>query len=221
MAKDEREQGRASAVSLLMRWGPDRVEPSRSADGGDRSPIPGLRLTPPAPPSERAPVFCGDVAIRIRRDGTWLYEGSPIRRKALVCLFASCLTREADGSYWLVTPAERGRITVDDAPFVAVELFVAGEGERQVLSFRTNVDELIEAGPEHPIRVAHDLVTCLPTPYVRVREGRGRFPIEARIERAVYYELVALAVPEMVHGERVLGVWSGGRFFVLGPAGEP
>lgn len=221
MAKDEREQGGASAVSFLMRSAHERVEPNRSADGGDRSPIPGLRLTPPHARSERAPVFRGDVAIRIRRDGTWLYEGSPIRRKALVCLFASCLTREADGSYWLVTPAERGRITVDDAPFVAVELFVAGEGERQVLSFRTNVDELIEAGPAHPIRVAHDLVTCLPTPYLRVREGQGRFPIEARIERAVYYELVALAVPETVHGERVLGVWSCGRFFVLGPAGEP
>ncbi len=221
MAKSKREEGSASAVSLLMRLTHDRIEPSRSADGGDRSPIPGLRLTPPAARSERAPAFCGDIAIRIRRDGTWLYEGSPIRRKALVCLFASCLTREADGSYWLVTPTERGRIDVDDAPFVAVELFVAGEGERQVLSFRTNVDELIEAGPAHPVRVAHDLVTCLPTPYLRVREGRGRFPIEARIERAVYYELVALAVPEVVHGERVLGVWSCGRFFPLGPAEEP
>ncbi|MCS6853880.1 MAG: DUF1285 domain-containing protein [Elioraea sp.] len=221
MAKDEREQGGASAVSAVTRLAHDRFEPSRSADGGDRSPIPGLRLAPPAPRSERAPKVCGDVAIRIRRDGTWLYQGSPIRRKALVCLFASCLTREADGSFWLVTPAERGRITVDDAPFVAVELFVAGEGERQLLSFRTNVDELVEAGPDHPIRIAYDLVTCLPTPYLRVREGRGRYPIEARIERAVYYELVALAVPEVVHGERVLGVWSRARFFPLGSAEEP
>jgi len=203
-----------------MRLVRDRLEQSRSADGGDRSPIPGLRLTPPVARSERTPLSCGDVAIRIRRDGTWLYQGSPIRRKALVCLFASCLQREADGSFWIVTPAERGRIVVDDAPFVAVELFVAGEGERQVLSFRTNVDELVEAGPDRPIRVAQDLVTGAPTPYLRVRAGHGRFPIEARIARAVYYELVALAVPEVVHGERVLGVWSCERFFPLGPAEE-
>jgi hypothetical protein len=184
------------------------------------SPIPGLALTPPVRRAPRTPVFCGDIAIRIARDGTWHYQGSPIRRKELVCLFASVLTRETDGSFWLITPAERGRIEVEDAPFLAVELFVSQSRGRQILSFRTNVDEVIEAGPKHPIRVARDIVTCLPTPYVAVRAGRGPLPVEARIERSVYYELVALAVPETLHGETVLGVWSGESFFPLGQADE-
>lgn len=190
------------------------------AGGDDASPIPGLALTPPVRRAPRVPVFCGDIAIRIARDGTWYYQGSPIRRKELVCLFASVLRRDSDGSYWLVTPAERGRIVVEDAPFIAVELFVSCCRGQQVLSFRTNVDEVVEAGPEHPIRVARDVVTCLPTPYLTVRPGLGRLPVEARIERAVYYELVALAVPESVHGETVLGVWSSDSFFPLGQAEE-
>lgn len=184
----------------------------------DREPIPGLAL---APPPRRRPVqvLCGDLALRIGRDGTWYYQGSPIRRKELVCLFASCLKREG-GEYWIETPAEKGRIIVEDVPFVAVELFWSkGEcgdgGKGQALSFRTNIDQMVTAGPNHPIRVARDVVTCLPTPYVRVRDG-----LEARIGRAVYYELVALAVPEQVHGERVLGVWSRGVFFPLGSAEE-
>lgn len=197
-----------------------RASATESGSGGEASPIPGLVLTPPVRKPPRTPVFCGDIAIRIARDGAWHYQGSPIRRKELVCLFASVLTREADGSYWLVTPAERGRIEVEDAPFLAVELFVSHCRGRQVLSFRTNVDELVEACREHPIRVARDVVTCLPTPYLTVRPGLGPLPIEARIERSVYYELVALAVPETVHGETVLGVWSSDSFFPLGQADE-
>jgi hypothetical protein len=170
----------------------------------------------------RAPVECGDLPFLIRRDGTWLYRGSPINRKELVCLFASVLKREADGSFWLETPAERGRIEVEDAPFIAVELDWAGDGRQQTLSFRTNVDKVVTAGPDHPIRVAHDLLTCEPTPYILVRPGEGQQDIEARINRAVYYELVALAVPEWVGCRRMLGVWSSGRFFSLGevPHGE-
>jgi uncharacterized protein len=165
----------------------------------------------------RAPVECGDLPFLIRRDGTWLYRGSPINRKELVCLFASVLKRETDGSFWLETPAERGRIEVEDAPFVAVELDWAGDGRQQTLSFRTNVDQVVTAGPDHPIRVAHDLLTCEPTPYILVRPGPERhLAIEARINRAVYYELVALAVPEWVGCRRMLGVWSRGRFFSLG-----
>ena len=165
---------------------------------------------------QRVPVECGDLPFLIRRDGTWLYRGSPINRKELVCLFASVLRREADGSFWLQTPAERGRIEVEDAPFLAVELDWAGDGRQQTLSFRTNVDQVITAGPDHPIRVAHDLLTCEPTPYILVRPGTGQHGIEARINRAVYYELVALAVPEFVGCQRMLGVWSRGRFFPLG-----
>ncbi len=164
----------------------------------------------------RKPVECGDLPFIIRRDGTWLYRGSPIGRKELVCLFSSVLKREADGSYWLETPAERGRIAVEDVPFVAVELDWSGDGRHQTLSFRTNVDQVVTAGPEHPIRVAHDLLTCEPTPYIRVREGTGAWGIEARIGRAVYYELVALGVPEWVGCRRMLGVWSSGQFFPLG-----
>jgi hypothetical protein len=170
----------------------------------------------------RVPVDCGQFPFLIRRDGTWLYRGSPIGRKELVCLFASVLKRELDGSFYLETPAERGRIDVEDAPFVAVELDWCGVGRDQCLSFRTNIDEVITAGPEHPIRVSHDLLTCEPTPYVRVRPGAGNWMIEARICRAVYYELVALAVPGFVGCRRMLGVWSQGQFFPLGelPPGE-
>jgi len=170
----------------------------------------------------RVPVECGNLPFLIRRDGTWLYRGSPINRKELVCLFASVLKREVDGSFWLETPAERGRIEVEDAPFIAVELDWVGDGHHQTLSFRTNVDQIVTAGPDHPIRVAHDLLTCEPTPYILVRPGVGERGVEARINRAVYYELVALAVPEWVRCRRMLGVWSRGRFFTLGelPPGE-
>lgn len=180
---------------------------------------------PPAPPlltakangrPPRKVAELGELPFLIRRDGTWLYQGTPINRKELVCLFASVLRREEDGSWWLQTPAERGRIEVEDAPFVAVELDWTGDGRHQVLSFRTNIDQVITAGPDHPIRVSHDLITCEPTPYLRVRGGDGRLAIEARITRAVYYELVALAVPEWVGCRRMLGVWSQGKFFPLG-----
>ena len=178
----------------------------------------------PMPPARQRPprVECGNMPFLIRRDGTWLFRGSPIGRKELVCLFSSVLKREADGSYWLETPVERGRIEVEDTPWLAVELCWKGTGQDQVLSFRTNVDQCVTAGPEHPIRVRHDMLTCEPTPYVRVRGGDGNLALEARIGRAVYYELVALAVPGMVCGRRMLGVWSQRRFFPLGemPAAE-
>ncbi|HEX6441285.1 MAG TPA: DUF1285 domain-containing protein, partial [Stellaceae bacterium] len=91
--------------------------------------------------------------MRIARDGTWYYRGSPINRIPLVKLFASVLRRETDGSYWLLTPAERGRVTVEDAPFIAVAVEVQGTGRAQQLIFRTNLDEIVTAGPEHPLRV--------------------------------------------------------------------
>ena len=105
---------------------------------------------------------------------------------------------------------------------MAVELDWTGDGRHQVLSFRTNVDEVVTAGPDHPIRISHDLITCEPTPYVRIRPGSGHLAVEARINRATYYELVALAVPEWVGNRRLLGVWSCAQFFSLGemPTGE-
>ena len=164
----------------------------------------------------RKPFECGALPFLIKRDGTWMYKGSAIRRKELVCLFSSVLKRDADGGFWLETPAERGTIEVEDAPFLAVELEWTGIGRDQVLTFRTNVDQLITAGPEHPIRISHDILTCEPTPYLLVRPGLGRLPVEARICRAVYYELVALAETEIVHGRTMVGVWSKNKFFPLG-----
>lgn len=171
----------------------------------------------PAPKRPRPPAIeCGDLPFVIRRDGTWLYRGSPIGRKEMVCLFASVLRRTEDGSFWLETPVERGRIEVEDAPFVAVELDWVGCGRHQRLTFRTNIDQLITADRDHPIRIARDLITCDPTPYLRVRPGAGHLPLEARINRAVYYELVALAEPGLSYGAPALGVWSCGCFFPLG-----
>lgn len=165
----------------------------------------------------------GDLPFVIRRDGTWLYRGSPINRKEMVCLFSSVLKRDPMGDYWLETPAERGRIQVEDTPWLAVELdwTRCGSGRNQCLTFRTNVDQIVTAGPEHPIRIRHNALTCEPTPYVHVRDGEGEFALEARVGRAVYYELVALAVPGTCGNRKSLGVWSGGMFFPLGdlPAG--
>ena len=150
--------------------------------------------------------------IRIARDGTWFHEGDPIRRIELVKLFATVLRRDDAGDFWLVTPVERGRIVVEDTPFVAVEMSVSGDGDQQVLSFRTNLDEWVEAGPDHPIRVAHNPENGEPTPYIDVRNG-----LEARILRPVYYEMVDRAV-ERAHddGNAEVGVWSKQVFFALG-----
>jgi hypothetical protein len=186
--------------------------------GGGLTPVgllPSAGLISPKRP-RRPPIDCGDFPFVIRRDGTWLYQNSPIERKELVCLFASVLRRDSDGGWWLRTPVEQGRIEVEDAPFVAVEMEWAGDGRRQILSFRTNIDQVVTAGSEHPIRVSHDILTCEPTPYIRLRNGDGGHGIEARVNRAVYYELVALAVPEYVGPNLMLGVWSSGQFFPLG-----
>jgi hypothetical protein len=161
---------------------------------------------------------CGELPFLIKRDGAWLYRGSVIGRKELVCLFSSVLTRDAEGEYWLETPVERGRIQVEETPWVAVELNWAqcGQGPGQCLNFRTNVDQVVTAGPEHPIRVAFDSLTQEPTPYIHIRDGEGGSVLEARIGRAVYYELVALAVPGCNNGRKCLGVWSANTFFPLG-----
>ena len=174
-----------------------------------------LQNTPDAAGSQdtasRVPVLCGDLNMRIDREGVWYYQGSPIGRKPLVRLFSRVLRRDADGSYWLVTPVERGRIVVEDAPFLAVAVDAEGRGRGQTLRFRTNVDDEVVADKAHPIRVIHDPVTAEPRPYVLVRGG-----LEARIARAVYYELVALGGCECVDGRSHYGVWSGDRFFPLG-----
>lgn len=152
-----------------------------------------------------------NFGIRIARDGTWYHNEGPIRRLELAKLFATVLRRDDAGDYWLVTPVERGRIVVEDAPFVAVEMTASGSGRDQVLSFRTNLDEWVEAGPDHPIRVAHNPKTGEPIPYVAIRNG-----LEARIARAVYYEMVERCVPEGQAREPEVGLWSNKTFFALG-----
>ena len=163
----------------------------------------------------RAPTECGDLPFVIRRDGSWLYCGTPINRKELVCLFASVLKRDEGGEYWLETPVERGRITVDDAPFMAVELWWkdcdCGDGKpRQCLTFRTNLDQMVTASEAHPITVHSCPETGEPRPYLTIRPG-----LEAKINRAVFYELCALAQPEQVGGQEMMGVWSEGVFFPI------
>ena len=158
------------------------------------------------------PLDCGDLEMRIARDGTWFYRGSPIARLALVKLFASVLRRDGDGSYWLVTPAERGRIEVEDTPFLAVALSVEGEGRDRQLIFRTNLDEFVTAGPDNPLRV-ETAENGEPTPYVLVRDS-----LEARLSRSVFYELVELGADERIGKMTQFGVWSRGAFFRLGEA---
>jgi uncharacterized protein len=161
--------------------------------------------------ARRLPIDCGHFEISIARDGTWSYRGSPIARMPLVRLFSTVLRREPDGGYWLVTPVERGRITVEDAPFVAVELTRHGAGRQQELIFRTNIDDTVAADAAHPLRVVNDAVTDAPSPYILVRDG-----LEARLSRPVFYELVELGQEERVGETTLFGVWSKGEFFPLG-----
>jgi hypothetical protein len=168
----------------------------------------------PASPGRPPPVELADLDMRIARDGTWFYRGSPITRMSLVKLFASVLRREPDGRYWLVTPAERGRVTVEDVPFIAVAVDAEGEGRDRDLIFRTNLDEIVTAGPDHKLRV-ETAADGTPAPYVLVRPG-----LEAKLTRPVFYELAELGQEELIAGERQFGVWSGGNFFRLGDPGE-
>lgn len=156
------------------------------------------------------PDYCGEMDLVIKADGSWWHEGSRITRMGLVKLFASVLRKDDDGRTYLVTPVEKLGIQVQRAPFLAVRLDVAGEGQTQRLFFKTNLDETVEAGPDYPIRVETDSETLEPDPYVRVR---GQ--LEAAMTRAVFYELVDLAVEK----DGVLGAWSNDMFFPLGPKG--
>ncbi len=161
--------------------------------------------------SATGPEICGDVDIRIDRDAQWFYHGSPIGRKELVRLFAGVLQRDEAGDYWMVTPAEMARIQVEDVPFAAVEMTVDGSGEAQNLRFRTNVDDIVMADRDHPLRIVTDPSTGEPSPYVRVRGE-----LDARLTRAVYYQLVDLGLEREMDGRTVFGVWSAGEFFEIG-----
>ncbi len=149
-----------------------------------------------------------DFGIAIRRDGTWTHRGDPIHREKLVQLFATILQRDAVGKYWLVTPVEKGRVDVEDAPFTAVEMRIEGAGTAEcILHFRTNLGYWVAAGPNNALRVEEEPATGEPSPYIHIRDG-----LDALIARAVFYDLVALA--EECDG--ALTVTSGGVTFVLG-----
>ena len=156
------------------------------------------------------PPFCGDLDMRIARDGTWFYLGTPIGRFELVKLFSTILRRDGD-DYCLVTPVEKVGITVDDAPFVAVDFNQVDDG----LVFETNVGDLVTAGPENPIRVVRDVETGEPSPYVLVRSN-----LEALIDRKSFYRLVDIGETADVDGVAWFGVRSNGVFFEIIPADE-
>ncbi len=192
---------RAVPVPTLMQK-PDRRKSSASP------------ARPGHPGGRRPAIELGDLDMRIARDGTWFYRGSAITRMPLVKLFASVLRREPDGLYWLVTPVERGRVTVEDAPFIAVAVDREGEGRDQRLIFRTNLDEIVTADADHKLRV-ETAADGAPAPYILVRPG-----LEAKLARPVFYELVEWGEEAPIEGEMQFGVWSSSVFFRLGELGE-
>lgn len=160
------------------------------------------------------PAYCGEMDMRIARDGTWYHEGTPIGRAPMVKLFSSILKREGD-RFYLVTPVEKLGIQVDDAPFLALDVIAEGTGRTQRLSFTTKTEDQVLAGPGHAIRVALDDATGEPSPYIHVRAG-----MEALIDRKTFYRLVDLGTQEEVDGTPWFGVWSAGEFFPMIPSAD-
>ena len=167
----------------------------------------------PAPVHLWNPPDCGDIDMRIAADGVWHYCGSPIGRVPLVRLFASILRKDGD-RYVLVTPVEKVGVKVDDAPFLAVEMRVETRNGQQALAFRTNVDDVVAAGPDHPLRFAPGAAEGL-KPYVRVRDD-----LWALVKRSLFYDLVALGTTERWRDDLWFGVRSSGAFFPMRPASE-
>jgi uncharacterized protein len=178
-----------------------RLSAGDVGSGGVRARLPVERWQPP---------YCGDIGLKIRADGVWFYQQSPIRRESLVRLFSSALRKDADGRTYLVTPAERVDVAVEDAPFLAVAMEVKGKGRGQDLVFATNVGDVVECGPCHPLRFGEQEPGHGLKPYLLVR---GR--LEALLTRSLTFDLVALAGEERTEGSRRIGVWSGGVFFPL------
>ena len=173
------------------------------------------RLTRPGG-SRRTPIDHGHYHIRITRDGRWHYRDTLIGREPLVKLFASVLVMDRYGQYWLQTPAEKGRIDVDDAPFTAVALETSGSGRDQVVRFRTNLDEVVPLDEDHPLRVGAPADRGGPAPYVLVRDR-----LDALILRSVYYDLVDRGGNGEGKHAADFGVWSRDAFFVLGERLDP
>ena len=165
------------------------------------------------PPVERwNPPYCGDIDMRIARDGTWHYLGTPIGRPALVKLFASVLRKDPEG-FRLVTPVEKVGLVVEDAPFLAVEMRVErGEDSGPVLNFRSNVDDWVAAGPEHALRFEPGAAAGI-KPYIHIRGG-----LWALLTRALFYDLAELGETRMVGAQEMFGIVSQGAFFAMAPA---
>ena len=161
------------------------------------------------------PPFCGDIDMEIRADGTWFYMGTPIGRAPLVRLFSTVLRRDEDGRTYLVTPVEKVGIRVVDAPFLAVEMQVTQREGRQVLTFRTNVGDVVEAGAEHHLRFEISGGNRELKPYLLVR---GR--LEALVSRAVMYDLVELGEAIVIDGVPMFSVRSGTEVFPVMPKAE-
>jgi uncharacterized protein len=199
------------------------VEPpiTFSTDGPDGGPLARLSAaladvsrTKGLPPVERwHPPFCGQIDMRIAGDGTWFYNGTPIGRPALVRLFASILRKDPDG-YVLVTPVERVGIVVDDAPFLAVEMAVEGEGAGREIAFRTNLDDLVRVDAAHPLRFAKDETGGI-KPYVLVRGG-----LWALVTRALTYDLLELSEDRVIDGVMTFGLSAQDCFFAIAPTAE-
>ena len=171
---------------------------------------------PGLPPVERwNPPFCGDLDMEIRADGTWFYMGTPIGRQPLVRLFSTVLRKDEDGRTYLVTPVEKVGIRVEDAPFVAVEMNVSTRDDVQVLTFRTNVGDVVEAGGEHPLRFVIEGENSELKPYLLVR---GR--LEALVSRPVMYDLAELRETVEADGRAMFAVRSAGEVFPIMPASE-
>jgi hypothetical protein len=158
------------------------------------------------------PAYCGEIDMRIAADGTWFYQKTPIGRPALVRLFASIIKREGD-CYFLVTPVEKCGITVDDAPFLAVELRIIPAADGRLLRFRTNVDDWVDCGPEHRLRFEPEPETGGLKPYLHVRRD-----LWAKVTRALFFDLVELGEERAIDGTAMFGVASGGEFFAMAPA---
>ena len=169
----------------------------------------------PAPVDKWQPEFCGDLDMQIKRDGTWFYMGTPIGRQALVNLFATVLRKDEDGKTYLVTPVEKIGIEVEDAHFIAVEMNVHHHDGEQIITFRTNVGDLVEVGGDNPLRFVTVAENDGVKPYVLVR---GR--LEALLVRAVMYELISYGEEIEVDGVLMFGVRSKGEIFPIMAASD-
>jgi hypothetical protein len=172
------------------------------------------RLKGPPPVERWNPPYCGAIDMRIASDGTWYYNGSTIARPALVRLFSTILRKDPD-RFVLVTPVERVGIIVEDVPFTAVEMAVDGEGEARQIAFRTNVDDLVCVGADHPLRFVQDETGGV-KPYIRVRGD-----LWARATRSLAFDLIALGEKRQVAEGESFGVAAGGCFFPIATAADP